>query len=405
MWFPRPIVWASGLLVLLALISAAAGAPPVGDKAPVEVLWTFEAVDRGSIASSPLLAGERVYVATAHQTGFTAFGALYCLDRNTGKMIWRFDNDEDMKEVFSSPCLDSGRLYIGEGFHQDGQCKLYCLDAATGKKLWDFGTESHTESSPCVVAGKVYFGAGEDGVYCLDAKTGKQVWHFAGLHVDANPAVDGQHLYAGSGYGKTHEMFCLDITTGKPVWRTESDLPVWASPTVAGAHVFFGIGNGDFTRSDDKPAGALVCVEARTGKVVWRYKVADGVLAKPLVDERHIYFSSRDKHLYCVDRTGGWLRWKKDLGGPVVTAPVRVGQRLYVAASEGRVACLNTQDGKVIWSFEVAKHSRKRPQLLSTPAVVVVRGKDSERRRIYFGTGLDNLISSAAVLYCLEERD
>jgi outer membrane protein assembly factor BamB len=392
---------------MLALMpaAAAAAAPPAGDKAPVEVIWTFEAVDRGSIASSPLVAGERVYVATAHQAGFTAFGALYCFDRNTGKTVWRFDNDEDMKEVFSSPCLDGGRLYIGEGFHQDGQCKLYCLDAASGKKLWDFRTDSHTESSPCVVAGRVYFGAGEDGLYCLDAKTGKQQWHFTGLHIDANPAVDGRHVYAGSGYGKTHEMFCLDAVTGKPVWRTETDLPVWGSPTVAGAHVFFGIGNGDFTHSDDKPAGALVCVEARTGKVVWRYKVADGVLARPSVDERHVYFSSRDKHCYCVDRKVGWLCWKKDLGSPVVTAPAPLGQRLYVVASEGRVACLNTQDGKVLWSFEVAKHARKRPQLLSSPAVIAVRGKDGERRRIYFGAGLDNLVSSAAVLYCLEERE
>jgi hypothetical protein len=58
----------------------------------------------------------------------------------------------------------------------------------------------------------------------------------------------------------------------------------------------------------------------------------------------------------------------------------------------------------VIWSFDVPEHSRKRPQLFSSPAVVVERGKGGERRRIYFGAGLDNLVSSAAVLYCLEGR-
>jgi outer membrane protein assembly factor BamB len=392
------------LLGVSALAFAVRAEPPAGDKTPIEVAWTFEAEDRGSIASSPVVAGDRVYVATAHQAGLTAFGAVVCLDRTSGKTMWRFDNQEDMRQVYSSPCLDGGRLYIGEGFHQDSDCKLYCLDAATGKKLWDFQTNSHTESSPCVVGGKVYFGAGDDGVYCLDSKTGKKLWQFPGLHVDASPAVDGDRLYAGSGYGKIYEIFCLDAATGKLVWRRESDLPVWGSPTVAGEQVFLGIGNGDLLRSDEKPRGALLCVEARTGRLVWRYKVADSVLVKPVVDQEHVYFGSRDKHCYCLERKDGRQRWKQDLGSPIVASPVRVGQRLYVAASEGRVSCLNTDDGKVAWSFDVVKHSRKKPQLLSTPAVLTGRGKDGERRRIYFGAGLDNLISSAAVLYCLEER-
>jgi outer membrane protein assembly factor BamB len=386
------------------LAAAVRAAPPAERKPAVEVVWTFEAVDRGFINSSPLVAGDQVCTAAAHQAGFTPFGAVYCLNRATGKPVWRCDDDEDMRQVFSSPCLDGGRLYIGEGFHQDGDCKLYCLDARTGKKVWDFHTGSHTESSPCVVGGKVYFGAGDDGVYCLDAATGKKVWRFPGLHVDANPAVDGGRLYAGSGYGKTYEMFCLDATTGKPVWRKESDLPVWGCPTVAGEHVFFGIGNGDFTRSGEKPAGAVLCVEAATGKVVWRYRVADGVLVKPIVDAERVYFAARDKHCYCVTRKDGRLCWKRDLGSPVVASPARVGDRLYAVASEGRVACLDVADGRVIWTFDVAEHSRKRPQLFSSPAVVVERGKGGERRRIYFGAGLDNLVSSAAVLYCLEER-
>src|SRR5436190_1930659 len=83
---------------------------------------------------------------------------------------------------------------------------------ATDQKVWDFRTKSHTESTPCVVGGKVFFGAGDDGVYCLDARTGKEVWHFTGPHVDTNPAVEGGRLYAGSGYGKPNEIFCLDTT-------------------------------------------------------------------------------------------------------------------------------------------------------------------------------------------------
>src|SRR5262249_28427740 len=156
-------------------------------------------------------------------------------------------------------------LYIGEGFHEDRECKLYCLDAQTGKKLWEFTTESHTESSPCVADGRVFFGAGDDGVYCLDAATGEMVWNYRGLHVDSSPLVLGKRLYAGSGVGDVEEataVFCLNTVDGKEVWRRDTDLPAWGSPAESGDLVFFGLGNGNFLGGDSQPAGALLAVEA-----------------------------------------------------------------------------------------------------------------------------------------------
>src|SRR6185437_3397068 len=96
-------------------------------------------------------------------------------------------------------------------------CNVYCLDAATGKRIWAAPTKSHTESSPAVVGGKVYVGAGDDGVYCLNAATGKPVWHFPGCHVDVSPAVAGGKAFVGSGYGRTAAL-ALDANTGKPLW-------------------------------------------------------------------------------------------------------------------------------------------------------------------------------------------
>jgi outer membrane protein assembly factor BamB len=372
-----------------------------------EVVWTFEAGGSGLIVSSPVVAGDRVYVAAAQNQGFSTYGTLYCLDRATKEVLWTFNNDDDMKQVsVSSPCLADGRLYIGEGFHQDKDCKLYCLDAATGKKLWEFETESHTESTPCVADGKVFFGAGDDGVYCLDAKTGERVWHFEGLHVDSKLAVAGKRLYAGSGVGdrfNATKIFCLDADTGEAEWESAVDLPVWGSPTVAGSFVYFPLGNGNFVQSaEKKPAGALLCVRAQDGQRWWRYDVPDGVLVQPAVDDEAVYFVSRDRHCYCVDRQEGKFRWKHDLGSPVVAAPALAGSSLYVVASEGRVACLNATTGEPRWTFDVAAHSRAKPQLLSSPTVAADPGPGG-RRRLYFGAGLDD-IGMTPTLYCLEEQ-
>jgi outer membrane protein assembly factor BamB len=367
-----------------------------------KINWKFEAKPPGTIVSSPLVASGRVYVGAAHSTGLASFGAIYCLDASTGATLWTFDNNGELKQVFSSPCLADGRLYVGEGFHEDSGCNLYCLDAATGKKLWHFPTKSHTESSPCVTSGRVYFGAGDDGVYCVDARDGKEHWHFQGLHVDTSPLVQDNRLYAGSGYGSAFEAFCLDAGTGKPIWRTPCNLPVVGSPALAGERVFFGLGNGDMTHSANGPAGALVCLDASTGRTCWRYDVRDGVFARPAPRKDAVWFCSRDHHCYCLDSDTGELRRKEDLGSALVAAPALVASTLYIASSAGQIHVVDAGSGEGPWVFDLAKRLGANAQLFSSPAVISNPEGLEHGRQIYIGVGLDNAVSSTAAVYCLQ---
>lgn len=380
------------------------------------VAWRFQPkVERCWIASSPRVDGERVYIGVVLPSAFGSSGAVYCVDRSTGKEIWMFNDGGGMKDVFSSPCITEGRVYIGEGFHQHADCKLYCLDAATGKKQWDFATTSHTESTPCVVAGKVYFGAGDDGLYCLEAATGKKIWHLPGLHVDANPLVIDNRLYGGSGVGDSYketQLFCLNADTGEVHWRMPVDLPVWGMPAIQGEYLYAGIGNGNFLASADqlenpaKPAGAVLCLERATGKRIWRYDVPDGVLAKVCLDDELLWFAGRGGHCYCLDRREGGLRWKTDLGSPVVASPVLAGRGerkgLYIASSGGRVSRLDPRAGKIDWTFDVANDAEQPAMLFSSPLVQVHEDRSGESRLIWFGCGLSEF--TRGILYCLEER-
>ena len=94
-----------------------------------------------------------------------------------------------------------------------------------------------------MVNGKVFVGAGDDGLYALNAKTGEPVWNYAKHHVDAAPTVVGNRVYCGSGVGdvfKETAIFALDVDSGKEVWRVATKLPVWGSPVADGGFVYFG---------------------------------------------------------------------------------------------------------------------------------------------------------------------
>jgi outer membrane protein assembly factor BamB len=362
-----------------------------------------------------VVAGNRVYVAAAHEHAFRPTGALYCLDRDTGAVVWTFDDDKEMKPVFSTPVVAGSKLYIGEGFHQDYECKVYCLDAATGKKLWHFEARSHTESTACLSDGRLWIGAGDDGVYCLDAAKGEVVWNFPGFHVDAPPLFADGKVYAGCGIGDTHRttaLLCLDpANKGKLVWRMTTDYPVWSRPVVSGGFVYAGTGNGRLNESAAQPGGAVLCLCARDGEVVWKKRFPDGVLGPLGADRRHLFFGCRDGYFYCLRRRDGSQAWRRNMGSEVVAGPALEGGggeapagRVYAASFRGHLACLESRTGKQMWAREMASETGAAVELISTPALEALRDTDgSEVWRLYVAVTLVST-GRAGELYCFEVR-
>jgi outer membrane protein assembly factor BamB len=388
----------------------------------VGLRWNFKAQDPGLFVSSPLIDGDRLYAAAACPG--LKVGTLYCLDRANGKKIWEFQGADgsDLKNMISSPCLADGRLYIGEGFHEDPSCKLWCVDAATGTLVWHFQTKGQTESSPAASGGKVYVGAGNDGLYCLDAATGKQLWRFPEpaydgrpLRFGAGPCVVLDRVYAATGVDRNATstdagetaLFCLDAHSGKLIWKTATGLPAWGAPVVSKGQVFLGIGNGDiFDDARDQSLGATLCLDAKSGAEIWRHPLGNGVLDRPAVDETNVYLACRDGHVYCLDRKEGKRRWQAQLGSPVVAAPA-LGQwcgrtdSVFAVATRGKVCCLDPETGEVHWAYNLASQN---PHLSAAPKVVVSRTAEGDRRQLYFGAGIGHIVSGQAVLYCLEDK-
>ncbi len=388
------------------------------DRAPrfVGKIWEWKAPADGKIYPTPAFADGKIYVAAVQGGSLSSSGAVFCLDATTGAFVWNFDNEQSMKMVFCSPVVADGRVYIGEGFHEDHDCKMFCLDAKNGNKRWEFQTKSHTESTPNVVDGKIFFGAGDDGIFCLNAADGKQIWNYPGVHVDTRPMVSGGRLYVGSGVGDIHKttlLLCLDAATGKEIWKTPVDLPAFAPPALADGHVYFGIGNGNISMSDDNKRRALLCVDAKTGRRLWQCDARDTILSQPAVDSERVYFTSRDGNCYAVSRINGRVRWKKSLGSPIVTAPVLISAEsdtgtissLYVTSTNGKLECLDPDTGRPYWSLD----SRGLTQLPNVainaaPAVIVYRDGEVERRRIFVGIEMSNDLSHVARWYCFEDE-
>ena len=330
------------------------------------ISWLFKG--KGSVvvdfSASPAIVGSQVYIAAAQGSLFSSGGAVYCLDANSGVDLWQYNTSV---QIFSSPTVVGGRVYVGEGFHQDADCHLHCLDASSGRMVWTFKTTSHVESTPFVSQGKVYFGAGNDGVYCLDALEGQEIWHYPSVHVDMSPVVWKGKVYFGTGYGE-YRIYAVDANSGAEIWSKRVDYPAWGSPSADGDTVFFGLGNGNFIESARVPKGRVSAHNAETGEQIWEYEVEDSVLTAVAYRNGFVYFGSRDGAVYALNAIDGTLVWKADIGHAVVSSPAVTESAVYVGADNGIIYKINISSGRVVWQFGTDKITGGAP-IYSSPAI------------------------------------
>ncbi|MCS6977654.1 MAG: PQQ-binding-like beta-propeller repeat protein [Gemmatales bacterium] len=372
-----------------------------------KVLWTFDPSEpRGRVMlhSSPTVVDGRLYIGALRQVSAIQDGYLYCVGIGTGEAesavplpggarLWRFSAGDTLRPVFATPIIAGGRIFLGEGYHQDAGCRLICLDARDSSLiLWAMPTSSHVESSPCVVASRVYFGAGDDGILCVDAEEvianggvpqPKLHWRFPGIHVDVSPLVVEGWVFAGSTVGDKHQdlyAVALDAQTGQLLWQRRHELRVTGSPAWADGRVVFGLGNGKLGQDADVPQGAVWCLDPRDGRELWTFRTGNSVMATPAASDGRVFAPCLDGFCYSLDAATGNLLWKRQMSGPLAASPVVSAGRVYVLTVGGVLSCLDAADGQELWTLgplgdEDVDDAFSSPVLVEGRLYVAVGGK------------------------------
>lgn len=94
-------------------------------------------------------------------------------------ILWKYEVGLGYSSV-----IEAEGLAFTQGY-RDNQNTLYCLQADTGKMVWAFSYPSGlgdkyfqggSRSTPTFAEGKIYLQGHEGPLFCLEAKTGKVVW-------------------------------------------------------------------------------------------------------------------------------------------------------------------------------------------------------------------------------------
>lgn len=382
--------------------------------APLEggVNWAF-ASEAKTFYSSPTVVGNRVYATSAEVGVFSNRGAIYCLDADTGGVVWK-SVPEGMRATFSSPSVSGKYLVSGEGLHQVRDGRVTCLDITRGGAvLWTFRTKSHVESTPAIADGRAIVGAGDDGYYCFqlepDAKGNPVLlWHLPGeKYHDAenDPIVHEGRAYLGLGING-QAIVCVDAASGRELWRVATSAPVFSPPTIAHGKLFIGMGHGDFVNSEEvvianeleslraagktpaeieeakarlQPGGEAWCIDLATHQVEWKYKTDSSVLGAIVAGEDRLFIASRAGTVYSLGFDGKPMAtW--NARAPIIASLALTASHVYAVTESGRLFALEQNGLQPVWETRLGNAGT----FLSSPAIA--------RGHIYAGSPEDGLL-------------
>jgi PQQ-dependent dehydrogenase (methanol/ethanol family) len=142
-------------------------------------------------------------------------------------------------------------------------------------------------------------------------------------------------MYAGPG-GNRGEFTAWDPVARKAAWNIPEDLPLWSGALATGGDlVFYGTLDGWFK-----------AIDARTGKLLWRFKCGSGIIGQP------ISYRAPDgrQHIAVLAGVGGWA-------GVIVSANLDPGDPTAGLGYVGAVPDLKakTTAGGMLYDFALPR--------------------------------------------------
>ena len=354
-------------------------------KSGKNIKWSYETSGLG--LSSPIIWGNRVFITTAidqvaddSSLKVGLYGdvvsvenenphtwEVICLDRNTGKEIWKKEAFKGVPKIKRHPkSSHANSTAATDGKHVVaffGSEGLYCYDF-DGDLLWkrDFGVldsswytmpEAQWEfaSSPIIHQGKVIIQVDvqkDSFIAALNIENGETVWK---TDRDEVPTWSTPAIHVGS--DKTQVILngykhigSYDFLTGEPIWwlKGGGDIPV-PTPVFGFNNVYITSSHGrmrpiyaikldaegDITPTDENDLNEHIS---------WFYARKGAYMPTPLVYGDYFYVCRINGILLCYDAKTGEEIYKQRVGsmqGAFTASPVAADGKLYLADEYGDV--------------------------------------------------------------------
>jgi outer membrane protein assembly factor BamB len=379
-------------------------------KKMVNIKWKVDVPGLG--LSSPVIWDNKLFITTAisqaDKDGFKPgiYGDIspvkdssvhewkvYCIDKNTGKMIWDRTSYKGVpkmkrhpKSTHANTSVATDGKYVVAFFGSEG---LFCYDM-DGTLLWqkNFGllksvffmvktAEWEFASSPIIYNGVLVIQCDvleNSFVAAYDVKTGRELWK---TQRDEYPGWCSPNIYTNA--GKTYVALNgykhrggYDFVTGKEVWKMSGggDIQI-PTPIIGNDMIYFNSAHGKSSpiiAVKMSAAGDITLKENETSNqyIKWSLPRGGSYMHTLLLYNNHLYNINWNGTLVCLDPLTGKEIYNAKLGNTksFIASPVASDGKVYIIDEEGTVYIL--QDGD---SFKLVAQIPLNDICLTAPAI------------------------------------
>ncbi len=316
----------------------------------------------------------------------------YCLDKNTGKIIWekvahtglpKSKRHTKSSQANCTPVTDG--KYVVVNFGSEG---LYCYDF-NGNLQWnkdlgllnpgpytDSGIEWGYASSPVIYKDLIIIQCDIPGtpfIAAFDIATGNERWRTSRadeVSTWCTPAIyskAGKTQVIANGYRR---ICGYDFETGREIWRLSNggDAPA-PSPVIANDLIYLNSAHGKyspiFVVKPDAVGNITLPDDSTTNKyIVWSVKKGGAYMQTPLIYNGFLYNLQVNGQLSCYNALTGEVKYKEPLKEAFTASGIAADGKLYFSSEEGNIYVIKAGS-----EFQLIAKNAMKDICMATPAL------------------------------------
>ncbi|MGH9654783.1 MAG: acido-empty-quinoprotein group A [Bryobacteraceae bacterium] len=224
--------------------------------------------------------------------------------------------------------------------------------------------------TPLEVNGILYLSA-PDNVWAVDARTGREIWHFNRPSQGDHLASRGVAMYKDRLYFGTPDahLICLDARSGKVIWDKQiADVKfgyyLALAPLVVKNKIIIG------TSGDSSDVRHFIeALDPKTGKIIWRWystPAPGSPAARTWPNTQALLHGGGPAWLTgTYDPELNLIYWGTGNPHPVLAGTGRAGANLYTCT----IVALNADTGKLVWYYQTSPHDTHDWDSVETPVL------------------------------------
>jgi outer membrane protein assembly factor BamB len=252
--------------------------------------------------------------------------------------------------------------------------------------LWHINTHALIEFPPAISGGVAYLVNKYGNVYAIRLADKEILWtrivrrRLHGAPIDVTgPAYYGGRVFLAEIGGA---LIALNAKTGKVDWKEDLGAHLESSPLIVGKTLYIGTDSGQ-----------VLAIDTANGHKIWEYKAGAAIKASPSFHDGLIYVGNYQSGMLALHARSGRLAWRTNTStqasgrGGFYSSPAIAFGHVYAARDDGVVFALDRRSGRIDWTFPTGG------AVYGSPAVAKVPGTPPS---VYIGSENGRLFALSA---------